>query len=114
MTVGAQLQRQSDTQLRGTARLLVEMPSKRRPSWDPEIIRVRMVAARKRLGLSRKEAGDKAGMGEWSWYKKEPSGGDGFTPEQCVTFAEAVGAPTLFPFYDWDHADEIDERMGWK
>ncbi len=114
MTFGAQLQRQPDTQLRKTARLLVEMPSKRRPTWDPETIRERMVAARKRLRLSKKQAGAKAGMGEWSWYKKEPRDGDGFTLEQCVTFAEAVGAPTLFPFYDWDHADEIDERLGWK
>lgn len=94
--------------------LRAEMPSKRRPTWDPEIIRARMVGARTRLGLDVKEAADKAGMGsKWSWYKKEPPGGVEFQPAECITFAAAVGAPTLFPFYDWGEAEELDETLGW-
>jgi hypothetical protein len=113
MTADAQLQSRKGTQGRRKVRLPVDMPSKHRPTWDPESLRARMVAARKKLGLNRKEAGAKAGMGDWSWYKKEPVGGVEFSLEECVRFAAAVGAPTLFPFYDWDHAADLDARLGW-
>lgn len=113
MTRCPQLQTRRETQPLNPASLLVEMASKRRPTWDPDVIRARMVAARKHKGLSMKEAGIKAGMGEWSWYKKEP-GEVQFLPEECIRFAEAIGAPSLFPFYDWDHAAELDERLGWR
>ncbi len=74
-----------------------------------------MVAARVKRGLDVKQAAAKAGMSNWNWYKKEAGTGDGdaFQPEQCIRFAAAIDAPTLFPFYDWDHAAEIDERLGW-
>jgi hypothetical protein len=88
------------------------MASKRRPNWDRKTIHDRMVGARLRLGLEMKEAADKAGMSYWSWAKKE-SDEVGFSPSDCFTFAAAVGAPTLFPLYDWDHAEELDERLGW-
>ncbi len=109
----AQLQTRRKTQPRGMSKLLLDVPSKNRPTWDEEMIRARMVAARKRLNLDVKEAADKAGMSQWSWYKKEPTGGIAFQPEECIRFAERTGAPTLFPFYDWDHAADIDARLGW-
>jgi hypothetical protein len=92
--------------------LPLDMASKR-PSWDPDLIRARMVAARKNKGLSVKEAAGLAGMSDWSWYKKE-GGGVAFSPQECDRFADAVGAPTLFPLYDWAHAEELDRRLGWK
>lgn len=115
MRHSVQLQSRQGTQLRDTATLLVDVPSKRRPTWNADVIRARMKNARLRLGLDVKEAAAKAGMSHWNWYKKEGGEGDtdAFQPEQCTRFAEAVGAPTLFPLYDWDHADEIDERLGW-
>ncbi len=112
MTLPPQLQTRHGTHPRGKASLSVEMPSKRRPTWDPDVIRARMVAARIRLGLDVKEAAAKAGMSHWNWYDKE-AGDSAFAPEQCIRFATATGAPTFFPFYDWDHAEEIDERLGW-
>lgn len=91
----------------------VEMPSKRRPTWDKDTICQRMKDARiKRLAITAEDAAEAAGVGIWSWYKKE-SGEVAFAPEECIRFAAAKGAPTLFPFFDWDHAEELDERLGW-
>lgn len=113
MNVDAQLQPRGATQRRGKARLLVDMPSKRRPTWDKETIRVRMRDARiKRLDITVEDAAAAAGMGYWSWYKKE-AGDVAFAPEECIRFGATKGCPTLFPFYDWTHAEELDERLGW-
>lgn len=111
----AQLQSGRATQPRGTARLPLEMTSKRRPTWDKEVIRSRMVTARLNKKLEVKEAAAAAGMNtHWNWYSKEEKDGPAFQVEQCLAFAEAIGAPTLWPFFDWDFADDIDDRLGWK
>jgi hypothetical protein len=91
------------------------MASKHRPTWDADEIRVRMKRARLEKGLEVEAAAKLAGMSKWNWYKKEGGEGetDAFQPEQCIRFAEAIGAPTLFPFYDWTHAADLDERLGW-
>lgn len=114
MMQGAQLQTLARAEAREMARLSLEMASKKRPTWDPDVIRARMKDARRRKRLEVKEAAELAGMTIWNWYKKEGSGPDAFQPDQCIRFAEAIGAPSMFPFYDWDHAEELDERLGWK
>lgn len=112
MASAAQLQTRHTTQPIGKVSLPMEMPSKHRPTWSPDLVRGRMVDARIRLGLEVKEAADRAGMSKWNWYDKE-DGDTAFTVEQCLRFAAAVGAPTFFPLYDWNHAEELDERLGW-
>lgn len=110
--VSDQVQTRRGTQRRETASVSMEMPSKHRPERSAEILRQRILyVAHDVLGLDVKEAAKKAGTSHWNWYKKQQ--GEAFTYEQCVTFAESIGAPTLWPFYDWAHAEDLDKRFGW-
>lgn len=106
------MQSLSTTQGRRKARLPVEMLSKTWPTWDPKLIRARILdAAFNRRHLDRKGAAAAAGMSYWNWMKKE--GGDDFQPEQAIQFAKSIKAPTLFPFYDWDFALSLDKTLHW-
>jgi hypothetical protein len=92
--------------------ILLDVASKHRPNMDPDLLRVRILAEQEKRELAPKEAAERAGISVWSWYKKA-SGEVDFSWEEGVRFGSGIGAPTLWPIYDWAHAADIDDRLGW-
>lgn len=79
--------------------------------FDPEIVVARIREAREtRAKMSRTELAAAAGMPRWALYKKE-RGTAPFSLEEISRLSDALGAPRLFPFLDWDTASAVQRML---
>lgn len=79
--------------------------------FDPKEIGARVKKARKLRGLSTEKLAEKARIGVDSLYKKQ-RGEQPFYFEELSRVCEALNAPTLFPFLEWDAARMVDKQLG--
>ena len=89
---------------------LLPVPAKNR--FSQKLIASRIKSARADAGFNAKEMAAKAGIEQWSYYKKE-SGDAPFRLEEIERVCDQLPrCPSLFPFLDWDAAVLADRLLG--
>lgn len=79
--------------------------------FDPKVIAARVRTAREAHDMTAKELAAAIGIGKDALFKKEKAENP-FYLDELSRIADALNAPSLWPFLEWDAAGLADKLLG--